>query len=94
LRLALRVGGLEKAESGIPAADYFATFLWSEEFITSTGQSYVLANWHRPLPAMIDAFTAPGFRITMISELLPGFLKDKPPGSGFLCFMVFVLEAA
>jgi hypothetical protein len=59
--------------------------------------------WHRPLPAMIRAYTAAGFRIAAIDEplpapgtpreLLPDFLKDKPPGSGFLCFMFFVLEA-
>jgi hypothetical protein len=52
---------------------------------------------------MIDAFTAAGFRIAAISEpppaldtpreLLPGFLRDKPPGSGFLCFLFFVLQA-
>jgi hypothetical protein len=45
-------------------------------------------------------FTAAGFRIAAIDEplpapatpreLLPDFLKDKPPGSGF---MFFVLEA-
>ena len=86
-----------------PAADYWSTYLWSEELTTSSGQSYVLANWHRPLPAMISAFTTAGFRIAAIDEplpapgtpreLLPDFLKDKPPGSGFLCFMFFVLEA-
>ena len=41
-----------------PGADYFAAYQWSDEITTSSGQSYVLANWHRPLPAMIDAFTA------------------------------------
>jgi ubiquinone/menaquinone biosynthesis C-methylase UbiE len=86
-----------------PGADYWATYEWSEEFTTSSGQSYVLANWHRPLPAMIDAFTAAGFRISAISEprpaldtpreLLPDFLQDKPPGAGFLCFLFFVLQA-
>ena len=86
-----------------PGADYWSTYLWSEELTTSSGQSYVLANWHRPLPAMISAFTTAGFRIAAIDEpfpapgtpreLLPDFLKDKPPGSGFLCFMFFVLDA-
>ena len=86
-----------------PGADYFATYQWSYEITTSSGQSYVLANWHRPLPAMIDAFTASGFRIAAISEpppapdtpreLLPASLQDMPPGSGFLCFMFFVLQA-
>jgi SAM-dependent methyltransferase len=87
-----------------PGADYWATYLWSDEITTATGESYVLANWHRPLPAMIDAFIAAGFRISAISEpppapdtpreLLPDFLQDKPPGSAFLCFLFFVLEAA
>jgi len=86
-----------------PGADYWTTYQWSTEITTSSGQSYVLANWHRPLPAMISAFTGAGFRIAAIDEplpapdtpreLLPGFLQDKPPGSGFLCFMFFVLEA-
>jgi hypothetical protein len=63
----------------------------------------VLTYWHRPLPAMIDAFTAAGFRISAISEprpaldtpreLLPDSLQDKPPGAGFLCFLFFVLQA-
>jgi ubiquinone/menaquinone biosynthesis C-methylase UbiE len=86
-----------------PGADYFATYQWSDENTTSSGQSYVLTYWHRPLPAMVSAFTTAGFRIAAIDEplpapdtpreLLPDFLKDKPPGSGFLCFMFFVLEA-
>jgi ubiquinone/menaquinone biosynthesis C-methylase UbiE len=86
-----------------PDAEYFSTYLWSEEITTSSGQSYVLANWHRPLPAMVGAFTGAGFRITAIDEplhapdtpreLLPDFLKDRPAGSGFLGFMFFVLEA-
>ena len=60
-----------------------------------------VADLGRPLPAMIDAFTAAGFRIAKVSEplpapdtpreLLPDFLQDKPPGSGFLCFLFFVL---
>ena len=86
-----------------PGAEYFLTHLWSEEVTTASGQSYVLANWHRPLPAMISAFTGAGFRITAIDEplpapdtpreLLPDFLKDRPAGAGFLGFMFFVLEA-
>ena len=84
-----------------PGADYFATYQYSIEPTTPGGLMLVL--WHRPLPAMISAFTTAGFRIAAIDEplpapgtpreLLPDFLKDKPPGSGFLCFMFFVLEA-
>jgi SAM-dependent methyltransferase len=86
-----------------PGADYWATYEWSEEITTVSGQSYTLANWHRPLPAMIEAFISAGFRITAISEpppapdtpreLLPDFLQDKPPGAAFLCFMFFALQA-
>ena len=86
-----------------PGADYWATYEWSYPVSTSSGHSYVLANWHRPLPAMIDAFTGAGFRIAKISEpppapdtpreLLPDFMQDKPPGSAWLEFMFFVLQA-
>jgi SAM-dependent methyltransferase len=86
-----------------PNADYWATYEWSEEYTTASGQKFVLANWHRPLPAMIEAFTAAGFRIAVISEpppaldtpreLLPDFLQDKPLGAAFLCFLFFVLQA-
>jgi ubiquinone/menaquinone biosynthesis C-methylase UbiE len=86
-----------------PGADYWATYEWSEETTTASGRGYTLANWHRPLPAMIEAFTSAGFRITAISEpppapdtpreLLPDFLQDKPSGGAFLCFMFFVLQA-
>lgn len=64
----------------------------------------MLRYWHRPLPAMIRAFTTAGFQIAAIDEpllapdtpreLLPESLNDKPPGTGFLCFMFFVLQAA
>jgi ubiquinone/menaquinone biosynthesis C-methylase UbiE len=86
-----------------PGADYWATYQWPEETTTASGQSFMLTFWHRPLPAMISAFTRAGFRIAAIDEplpapdtpreLLPDSLKDKHPGSGFLCFMFFVLEA-
>jgi SAM-dependent methyltransferase len=84
-----------------PGADYFATYQWSDENTTSSGQSYVLTLWHRPLPAMTSAFTAAGFRIAVISEpppasgareLFPEVFADKPSGA-FLCFLFFVLEA-
>jgi SAM-dependent methyltransferase len=86
-----------------PGADYWATYQHPVDVTTASGQSFVLTYWHRPLPAMISAFTTAGFRIAAIDEplpapdtpreLLPDFLKDKPPGSGFLCFLFFVLEA-
>ncbi|QFZ21010.1 class I SAM-dependent methyltransferase [Saccharothrix syringae] len=84
-----------------PEADYFAVAEWSAEY-TFNGQKAVLTNWHRPLHAMTDAFTAAGFRITVISEphpapeareLFPEELAKFPSGA-FLCFLFFVLEAA
>ena len=83
-----------------PGADYWATYQWSEENTTSRGQSFVLTYWHRPLPAMIDAFTAAGFRIAVISEPAPApsarelFPDDIAAKPRFLCFLFFVLQAA
>lgn len=87
-----------------PDADYFATLKWSDEN-TFAGQSAVLTYWHRPLHAMTDAFTAAGFRISVISEpppapdtprelleLLPANIAARP-SRAFVCFLFFVLEA-
>ena len=79
--------------------DYFATYNYVVEW-TAGGQSALLRFWPRPLHAMTDAFTAAGFRISVISEpavapdtprdLLPDDISD---GRRFLCFLFFVLEA-
>ncbi len=84
-----------------PGADYFAIRKWSDEY-TFAGQNAVLTYWHRPLHAMSDAFTAAGFRISVISEpppapdtpreLIPAKFADRPSGA-FVCFLFFVLEA-
>ena len=55
--------------------DYFATYNYTVEW-TAGGQSAVLRFWTRPLHAMADAFTAAGFRITVISE--PAAAPDTP----------------
>jgi len=80
--------------------DYFATYNWTEEWAMGE-QTALMSFWHRPLHAMIDAFTAAGFRITTISEpaiapdtprdLLPDKFADK---RRFLCFLFFVLHAS
>jgi SAM-dependent methyltransferase len=79
-------------------ADYFATSNWTAEW-TLSGQSAPMSFWHRPLHAMTDAFTAAGFRITVISEpgpapaareLFPEAIAAQPR---FLCFVFFVLQA-
>lgn len=81
-----------------PANDYFATVQWSYD-CDFAGQKVVLTNWHRPLHAMTDAFTAAGFRISVISEPSPApaaaelFPAETAAASRFLCFLFFVLEA-
>ena len=77
--------------------DYFATYNWTEDWIMG-GRTVPMSFWTRPLHAMTDAFTAAGFRISVISEpdpvpeareLFPE-LADMPR---FLCFLFFVLHA-
>ena len=80
--------------------DYFATYNYTAEW-TVGGQTALLRFWTRPLHAMTDAFTAAGFRLTVISEpavapdtpgeLLPDTMAD---GRHFLCFLFFVLHAS
>jgi ubiquinone/menaquinone biosynthesis C-methylase UbiE len=80
--------------------DYFATYSYTTEW-TAGGQTALLRFWNRPLHAMTDAFTAAGFRITVISEpavapdtpreLLPDDIADA---RRFLCFLFFVLQAS
>ena len=55
--------------------DYFATYNYVVEW-TAGGQTALLRFWTRPLHAMTDAFTAAGFRITVISEPPPA--PDRP----------------
>ena len=80
-----------------PGTDYFATYERTEEW-TFGGQSVPMRFWHRPLPAMISAFTKAGFRIAAIDEPLPA--PDTPREllpdfreADILCFIFFVLEA-
>ena len=84
----------------VPDADYFATRKWSFEW-TFGGHTALMSFWHRPLHAMTDAFSAAGFRITVISEpaiapdtpreLLPDNFADR---RRFLGFLFFVLHAS
>jgi SAM-dependent methyltransferase len=78
--------------------DYFATSNRIEEY-SFNGQTALLSLWDRPLHAMTGAFTAAGFRITVISEpepapaareLFPDQLAATPR---FLAFLFFVLQA-
>jgi SAM-dependent methyltransferase len=76
-------------------ADYFATSNRTEEYPFGG----LLSLWDRPLHAMTGAFTAAGFRMTVISEpepapaaheLFPDQLAAMPR---FLGFLFFVLQA-
>ncbi|MFI9408121.1 class I SAM-dependent methyltransferase [Nocardia sp. NPDC052316] len=80
--------------------NYFQTRNRIEEW-TMGGQTARLSFWDRPLHAMIEAFTAAGFRISVISEppALPAARElcpdvfDESTGTRFLCFLFFVLHA-
>ncbi|WP_240778026.1 class I SAM-dependent methyltransferase [Nonomuraea basaltis] len=79
---------------------YFETRNRTEEW-TMGGQTAQMSFWNRPLHAMTEAFTAAGFRISVISE--PPFVPEarevfpeefrEITGTRFLCFLFFVLEA-
>ena len=88
--------GLQRQEG--QKVDYFETYNWTEDW-TMGGHTVPMSFWNRPLHAMTDAFTAAGFRISVISEpdpvpeareLFPDMLAEKPR---FLCFLFFVLHA-
>ncbi|MER6949251.1 methyltransferase domain-containing protein [Nonomuraea sp. NPDC000554] len=80
--------------------NYFETRNRAEEW-TMGGQTARLNFWDRPLHAMTDAFTAAGFRISVISEpppvpaareLFPEVFRELT-GTSFLGFLFFVLQA-
>ncbi|MFI9842815.1 class I SAM-dependent methyltransferase [Nonomuraea sp. NPDC051941] len=82
---------------------YFETRSRTEEWVMG-GQTVQMRFWNRPLHAMTEAFTAAGFRISVISE--PPFVPEarelfreelreiEPTRTRFLCFLFFVLEAS
>ncbi|MFI9550234.1 class I SAM-dependent methyltransferase [Nonomuraea endophytica] len=78
--------------------NYFEIRNRTEEW-TMCGQSAQMSFWDRPLHAMTDAFTAAGFRISVISEpppapeareLFPELFRELP-GTRFLGFLFFAL---
>jgi SAM-dependent methyltransferase len=77
---------------------YLATYSWTEEW-TMCGQGAPMRFWHRPVHAMTDAFTAAGFRISVISEPqpVPEARELDPEGFRMLAtnpsFLFFVLTA-
>jgi ubiquinone/menaquinone biosynthesis C-methylase UbiE len=81
-----------------PRPDYFEIYNWTEEW-TMGGQTAQMSFWNRPLHAMTDAFTAAGFRISVISEPHPVpaarelFPDDFHILNTFPSFLFFVLHA-
>jgi ubiquinone/menaquinone biosynthesis C-methylase UbiE len=81
-----------------PRPDYFETDNRTEEW-TMGGQTVQLSFWNRPLHAMTDAFTAAGFRISLIHEPHPVpaarelFPDDFHILDTFPSFLFFVLDA-
>jgi SAM-dependent methyltransferase len=81
-----------------PRPDYFERYTWTEEW-TMGGQTARMTFWNLPLHAMTDAFTAAGFRISVINEPHPVpaardlFPDDFPILDTFPSFLYFVLQA-
>ncbi|WP_086681754.1 class I SAM-dependent methyltransferase [Amycolatopsis pretoriensis] len=81
-----------------PRPDYFESYTWTDEFELH-GQTARMTFWHKPLHAMTDAFTAAGFRISVISEPHPMpearelFPDDFHLLDTFPSFLFFALEA-
>jgi SAM-dependent methyltransferase len=77
---------------------YFGVSRRTEEW-TMGDHTALMSFWHRPLHAMAEAFTAAGFRISVISEPEPDpaarelFRDDIAAKPRFLCFLFFVLHA-
>ena len=79
-------------------ASYLATYRRTEEW-TLQGHTCPMSFWHRPLHATTAAFTANGFRISVISEPQPDpatrdlFPDDFRSASAIPGFLFFVLHA-
>ncbi|MFI5615297.1 class I SAM-dependent methyltransferase [Amycolatopsis sp. NPDC051903] len=76
--------------------NYFETYEWTEEW-TYGGPPVRMSFWNRPLHAMTDAFTAAGFRVSVISEppplpevreLFPDAYRALTTNPSFLFFVV------
>lgn len=80
-----------------PRPDYSATTSYAFDWAFG-GRSYPMRFWRRPLHAMTDAFTAAGFRLSVISEPQPDPVARDLFPDGFhdlstkTCFLFFVVE--
>lgn len=78
--------------------DYFSTWFGTDTF-TANGETIALGLWNRPLHAMTDAFTAAGFRISVLSEPPPApqarelFPREYELLATAPSFLFFVLTA-
>ncbi|WP_240796545.1 class I SAM-dependent methyltransferase [Streptomyces sp. RFCAC02] len=81
-----------------PRPDYHATTSYTYEWDDFVGQPAPMTFWRRPLHAMTEAFTAAGFRLTVISEPRPDpaarelYPDEFDDLSTKMCFMLFALE--
>ncbi|WP_052848801.1 class I SAM-dependent methyltransferase [Streptomyces avicenniae] len=81
-----------------PRPDYFATTSFTDEWHELVGRSAPMVFWRRPLHTMTDAFTAAGFRLTVLSEPRPDpaarelYPDDFRSLSTKMCFLLFALE--
>ncbi|WP_432186320.1 class I SAM-dependent methyltransferase [Streptomyces sp. Tue6028] len=85
-----------------PRPDYFATTSYTFDW-TLDGKPFPMRLWRKPLHAMTDAFTAAGFRLSVISEpqpdpaareLFPDGFHDLSTRTTFLFFVVEVAPSA
>lgn len=101
-RLILSVNHPTVSVVNYPNEDYFALRRYSEDY-EFDGEPATLTFWHRPLHAMVSAFTSAGYRIATVSEPPPSPDTPRellPPRilhgerTAFLSFIFFVLHAA
>jgi hypothetical protein len=80
-----------------PRPNYHAATSWTEEW-TFGDESFPMTFWRRPLSAMSDAFSAAGFRLSLISEPQPDpaarelFRDDFHDLSTKITFLFFVVD--
>lgn len=85
--------------AGGQGVNYFQTHQWTFEW-TMDGEQMPMRFWMRPLHAMTGAFTAAGFRVSVLSEPAPLEAGREADPEGFRmlsenpCFLFFALEAA
>jgi SAM-dependent methyltransferase len=81
-----------------PRPDYFEQYTWTDE-LPMQGRTVRMTFWNKPLHAMTDAFTAAGFRISVVHEPRPvPAARELFPDGFFLLdtfptFLFFVVEA-